>query len=51
MATADTRTPERVRVFEIVNEFLARKHADLIMRRHDETIQIELTDKERLAVR
>ena len=51
MATPDTRTPERARVFEIVNEFLARKYADLILRKHEETVQIELVDKERLAVK
>jgi hypothetical protein len=51
MATADTRTPERARVFEIVNEFLAQRYADLILRKHDETLQVELVNKERLAVK
>ena len=51
MAHVDTRTPSRQRVAEIVNEFLARQYARLVMEKHENTVQIELSDKERIAVK
>lgn len=51
MERPETRSPSALRVHEIVNELLARKFARLVIEKHEETVQVELTDKERLAVK
>ena len=51
MERPETRSPSALRLHEILNEFLARQYAELNITKHEETVQVALTDKERLAVK